>query len=365
MREIAFSFQLPISDLHPTPMNETTHLTLPITGMTCANCSATIERNLKKMPGVADATVNYATEKASVTFDPAQVSQDQMRALIGDLGYGVATAKIEIPVSGMTCANCSATIERNLKKMPGVVSANVNYATERAAVEFIPTIVGYNEFKQKIVDVGYGVIESSGADRASLQDVESQAREKEIAQQRRLLIVGVILTAPIFIIAMAMMLGLLPEAMWLNWLLFALATPVQFYVGGQYYVGGYKALKNGSANMDVLIALGSSAAYFYSVAVLLFPGLGGVVYFETSALIITLIRMGKYLEAVAKGRTSAAIKALMGLRPKTARVVRDGVEQDIPIDDVRVGDTVIVRPGEKLPVDGVVLDGGRRWTSRC
>ena len=336
-------------------MNETQHVTLPITGMTCANCSATIERNLKKLSGVVSATVNYASEKANVTFDPGVVGEGQMRALIDDLGYGVATAKIEIPVSGMTCANCAMTIERNLKKLPGVTSVSVNYANERASVEFIPTLAGYNDFKQKIIDVGYGVIEGSGT--KTPEDAEAQAREAEIAQQQRLLWTGVALTTPTFLLGMGMMVGWLPHAPGLNWLLFALATPVQFYVGWQYYVGGYKALKNGSANMDVLIAMGSSVAYFYSVAVLLFPQLGHVVYFETSAMIITLIRVGKYLEAVAKGRTSAAIKALMGLQSKTARVVRDMVEQDVPIEDVRVGDTVIVRPGEKIPVDGVVLDG--------
>ncbi len=332
------------------------HVTLPITGMTCANCSATIERNLKKMPGVTEVNVNYATEKASVAFDPARVNEGQMRALVGDLGYGVATGRIEIPVSGMTCANCAATIERNLKKVPGVVDANVNLATERASIEFIPTIAGYADFKKKIEDIGYGVIEAEGAGVAR-RDVEAEAREAEVARQRRLLTIGVALTIPIFLLSMGMMLGLIPHTAWVNWVLFALATPVQFYVGKQYYVGAYKALKNGSANMDVLIALGSSAAYFYSVAVLLFPTLGHMTYFETSALIITLILVGKYLEAVAKGRTSSAIKALIGLQPKTARVVRDGVETDVPVEDVRLGDTLIVRPGEKIAVDGVVMDG--------
>jgi Cu+-exporting ATPase len=336
-------------------MSDTRQISLPITGMTCANCSATIERNLKKMPGVADAAVNYASEKASVTYDPALASEAQMRALIGDLGYGVATARIEIPVTGMTCANCSATIERNLKKMPGVVNASVNLATERATVEFIPTLTGYGDFKRRIEEIGYGVVETRGLE--APEDAEAEAREREIAQQRRLLWTGVALTVPIFLLSMGMMLGRLMPPPWIDWLLFALATPVQFYVGWQYYVGGYKALKNGSANMDVLIAMGSSAAYFYSVAVLLLPQLGGAVYFETSALIITLIRVGKYLEAVAKGRTSSAIKALMGLRPKTARVIRAGQETDIRIEDVQVGDTVVVRPGEKIPVDGVVLDG--------
>ncbi len=337
-------------------MAETKQITLPIIGMTCANCSATIERNLRKMPGVAEASVNYATEKATVAFDPSQTTESAMTSLIGDLGYGVAAGKIEIPISGMTCANCSATIERNLKKMPGVVNATVNLATERASVEFIPTIVNYGDLKAKIVDLGYGVIESTTGGRPA--DVEAEARDREIAQQRRMLLVGIAFTIPVFLIGMANMLGLLMHAAWSNWLMFLLATPVQFYVGAQYYIGGYKALKNGSANMDVLIALGSSAAYFYSVAVLLFPAqLGHVVYFETSALIITLIKVGKYLEAVAKGRTSAAIKALMGLQAKTARVVRGGVEQDVPVEEVRPGDTLIVRPGEKLPVDGIVLDG--------
>ena len=263
--------------------------------------------------------------------------------------------QITFPVTGMTCANCSATIERNLKKLPGVVSANVNLATERATVDFVPTLVGYDDFKRRIEEIGYGVVETTGAARP--EDAEAQAREAEIAQQRRLLWMGVALTVPIFLLSMGMMLGLFPQAMAINWVMLLLATPVQFYVGWQYYVGGYKALRNGSANMDVLIAMGSSAAYFYSLAVLLFPQLGEVVYFETSALIITLIRAGKYLEAVAKGRTSAAIKALIGLRPKTARVVRDGAELDIPVEEVQVGDTVIVRPGERIPVDGVVLDG--------
>ena len=169
-------------------MADTKQITLPITGMTCANCSATIERNLKKMPGVAEVSVNYATEKATVAFDPGQTSASAMTSLIGDLGYGVAQGKIEIPISGMTCANCSATIERNLKKMPGVVNANVNLATERAHVEFIPTLVNYGDLKNKIVDLGYGVIEGSAGSRPA--DVEAEARDREIAQQKRMLIMA-------------------------------------------------------------------------------------------------------------------------------------------------------------------------------
>jgi P-type Cu+ transporter len=337
-------------------MSDTKMITLPITGMTCANCSTTIERNLKKQPGVNSASVNLANEKASIWYDPSALDEPKIRALIGDLGYGVASAKIELPVTGMTCANCSATIERNVRKMAGVVSASVNLATEKATIEFVPTLAAYDDFKRKIEALGYGVIDNRS--KSAPADVEAQARASEIARQRRLLRIGVALTVPVFLLAMSMMMGLLPMSGGFDWIMFLLATPVQFYVGWQYYTGGYKALKNGSANMDVLIALGSSAAYFYSVAVLLAGGrFGTVTYFETSALIITLIRFGKYLEAVAKGRTSAAIKALMGLRATTARIVRAGVEQDMPIDDVEVGDTVLVRPGEKIAVDGVVLDG--------
>jgi P-type Cu+ transporter len=305
-------------------MTETKHITLPITGMTCANCSATIERNLKKMPGVADVAVNYATEKATVAYDPTQTGEDAMRSLIGNLGYGVATAKLELPISGMTCANCAATIERNLKKMPGVVQASVNYATERATVDFIPTLVNYNDLKHKIVDVGYGVIEGQAGVQPA--DVEAQARDAES-----------------------------PAA--------ALATPVQFWAGWQFYRGAWANLKHGSANMDTLIAMGTSAAYFYSVAAILVPGLfmatGQMpeLYFETSSLIIGLILLGKFLEARAKGQAGDAIKKLMGMQPRTARVIRDGQEIDVPIESVQIGDVVLVRPGEKVPVDGVVLEG--------
>ena len=222
-------------------MADTKQITLPITGMTCANCSATIERNLKKMPGISEAAVNYATEKATVAFDPQQVGETQMRDLILDLGYGVASGKLEIPVSGMTCANCAATIERNLRKIPGVVEVNVNYATERATVEFIPTLVDYAAIRQKIVDVGYGVIEAAAGERPV--DVEGEARAREIAQQRRMLLAGIVLTVPVFVLGMLTMLGLLPHANWAKWAMFLLATPVQFYVGSQYYVGAYKALR--------------------------------------------------------------------------------------------------------------------------
>jgi Cu+-exporting ATPase len=338
-------------------------ITLPITGMHCANCSSTIERNLKKLDGVAEVNVNYATERATVTFDPSVLGDDAIVGRIKDVGYDVATAKVELPITGMTCANCVATVERTLNnKVPGVVAANVNFATEKATVEYIPGQVTRADMIAAIERVGYGVVE---ADAGQLEDAEQAAREAEIRDQTRKFWIGVLFSLPLFLLSMARDFGLLGA--WahqpgVNWVMLAMAAPVQFYVGWDYYVGSWKALRNGSANMDVLVALGSSVAFFYSVLVTIALTLGSTalgmhVYFETAAVIITLIKLGKVLEARAKGQTSAAIKKLMGLRAKTARVVRNGQEVDIPIEQVQVGDMVIVRPGEKIPVDGIVVEG--------
>jgi len=336
----------------------TKQVSLPITGMHCANCSLTIERNLKKLDGVAEANVNYANEKATVIFDPSVLDEEAVIARVRDVGYDVATARVELPITGMTCANCAATIERTLKrKVPGVVSAAANFASERASVEYIPGLVTRADLVAAIESIGYGVVEA--ADEEAMEDAERAAREAEIADQAQKFWVGVVFSLPLFLLSMSRDFGLLGDwahAAWVNWLFLALATPVQFYTGWDYYVGGFKSLRHGSANMDVLVAMGSSVAYVYSIVVML-GWVDGHVYFETSALIITLIKLGKMLEARAKGRTSEAIKRLMGLRPKTARVIRDGTEVEMPVAQVAVGDLVVVRPGERLPVDGVVVEG--------
>lgn len=345
-------------ELPETTIMTTKQVTLPVTGMTCANCSLNVERNLKRLAGVQDAAVNLATERASVTYDPAVVGEGQFLALIRNIGYDVATAKAELPITGMTCANCARTIERTLGRVGGVVSASANFASERASVEYLPGVVSLAAIQQAIRDVGYDVVVPDEGE--STEDVERAARAAEIRDQTRKFWVGVGFTLPLFLLSMARDFGLLGawgHQPWVNWLFLILATPVQFYVGWDYYVGGFKSLRAGSANMDVLVAMGSSVAYFYSLAVLLFPGLGDHVYFETSATIITLIKLGKMLEARAKGRTSEAIKKLMGLRPKTARVVRDGAEVDVPVESVTLGDVMVVRPGERLPVDGIVVEG--------
>jgi len=334
-------------------------VTFPITGMHCANCVATVERSLKKAEGVADAAVNFATEQATVTFDPALVKPAELVHQVEDAGYGVVTARVELPITGMTCANCAATVERTLnRKVPGVVQADVNFASERATVEYIPGAASVADMIRAVEAAGYGVVQAAAQDQ--LEDVEAQARQAEIADQTRKFWVGVIFALPLFLTSMARDFGLLgawSHAAWVNWLFLALATPVQFYTGWDYYVGSYHALRNRTANMDVLVAMGSTVAYLYSLVVLFFPAAGQHVYFETSAVIITLIKLGKLLEAQAKGQTGEAIRRLMGLRPKTARVVRDGVEIDVPIESVRVGDLVVVRPGERIPVDGIVVDG--------
>lgn len=342
-------------------------LTLPITGMTCANCVATVERNLKKLDGVQSAVVNLSSERATVDFDPSKLTLIDFISRVERAGYGVATGEADLIIKRLADDNDARRLEKALTSLDGVLEAQVNFTTEKARVKYVPTIITQAELRRAVAAAGFEALELGG----EAEDAEAKAREHEINEQRRLLIIGLIFTVPLFLFAMARDFGLLPDAFyamsamegmarvpaaWTNWLMLALATPVQFYVGWQYYVGAYKALRNKSANMDVLIAMGSSAAYFYSIPITL-GLLMGHVYYETAAVIITLIKLGKFLEARAKGRTSEAIKKLMGLRAKTARVIRDGEETEVSIDDVRVGDIVLVRPGEKIPVDGVVIEG--------
>lgn len=336
-------------------MNETKHVTLPVTGMTCANCVSTVERNLKKVQGVQLASVNLSSERASVEYDPSLANLGDLIARVQKAGYGVAAGEADLLIRRLSDDNDARRLEKSLQKLDGILEAQVNFASERARLSYIPTIISQSEIRSAVAAAGFEAVETGG----DVEDAERKARQAEIAQQRQYLIVGLIFTIPLFLFAMGRDLNLLPHWAhdpWANWMMLALATPVQFYVGWQYYVGAFKALRNGSANMDVLIAMGSSAAYFYSLPIV-FGLISGHVYLETAAVIITLIKLGKFLEARAKGRTSEAIKKLMGLRAKTARIVRDGQEMEIATDEVRVGDIVIVRPGEKIPVDGVVVEG--------
>ncbi len=352
-------------------MSEPKHLTLPITGMTCANCVAAVERNLKKLDGVSAAVVNLSSERATIEFDSAKQDLSTLIARVERAGYGIASGEADLMIKRLADDNDARRLEKALAKLEGVLEVQVTFATEKARLRYVPTIISQAEIRRAVTSAGFEALELGG----QAEDAEAKAREHEINSQRNLLSLGLLFTLPLFLLSMGKdfgwlpaffygpeyremfaMMGMYPGAWWFNWLLLVLAAPVQFYVGWQYYVGAYKSLRNGSANMDVLIAMGSSVAFLYSLPIT-FGWLEGHVYFETAAVIITLIRLGKFLEARAKGRTSEAIKKLMGLRAKTARIVRAGAEIEVPIDEVRVGDVVIVRPGEKIPVDGVVVDG--------
>ncbi len=336
-------------------MTSAKQLTLPITGMTCANCVATVERNLKKLDGVNSAVVNLSSERATVDFDSAKLGIPEMIARVQRAGYGIATGEAELIIKRLSDDNDARRLEKALLKLEGVIEAQVSYTSEKARARYIPTVVSQAEIRAAVRQAGFEAVELGG----EAEDAEAIAREREINEQYRLLVIGLIFTVPLFAFSMLRdfnLLGMWSHGEWVHYAMMLVAAPVQFYVGWQYYVGAYKSLRNGSANMDVLIAMGSSVAYIYSMFIT-FGVISGHVYFETAAVIITLIRLGKYLEARAKGRTSEAIKKLMGLRAKTARVVRDGLEVELPVDEVRVGDVVLVKPGETIPVDGVVVEG--------
>src|SRR4051794_7547545 len=332
-----------------------------ITGMTCAACATRIEKGLKKMDGVQDANVNLALEKAMVKFDPAVMNPSDITNKVKDLGYDVITDTLELEITGMTCAACSTRVEKGLNKMDGVLEANVNLALERATIEYNPTAISAKDLIKKVEDLGYGAMVKTEENEKEAVDY----RQKEIEKQQGKFLFAAILSLPL-LWAMAGHFSFtsflwVPDAFMNPWVQLALATPVQFFIGKQFYVGAYKALKNKSANMDVLVVLGTSAAYFYSIY-LSIQTIGSDahsvgLYFETSAVLITLIILGKLFEAKAKGRSSEAIKKLMGLQAKTATVIRNGEETTIPLEDVVTGDTLLVKPGEKVPVDGEVLEG--------
>lgn len=335
-----------------------------LSGMSCAACAARIEKGLNKVPGVAQATVNFAVEKATVEFDPQAVTEEMIEETVKNLGYEVirektsSEAHINLKITGMSCAACSARIEKVLNKMDGVQNAGVNLAGETASVTYDSAKVKAADIIKAVENLGYG---AKRAEEVS-PDREKEEREKEIKRLRRELIISAVLSSPLIL---AMVLALIKvDAPFLHQEYFQLviATPVQFLIGFRFYKNAFYALRAKSANMDVLIAMGTSAAYFFSLYNVFYQEMAhGMamkdLYFEAAAVIITLVLLGKYLEAVAKGKTSEAIKKLMGLQAKTARVVRNGEEIDIPVEEVEVGDVIVVRPGEKVPVDGKILEG--------
>jgi Cu+-exporting ATPase len=378
-----------------------------VTGMTCASCSAVIEKVVARLAGVDTVTVNLATEKMSVRFDPSVVDEAGIAAAVKKAGYGAIpldapkaapvaaaptaqaasaapaaksanTGTVTLGLIGMTCSSCATVIEKSLIKVTGVQSASVNLAAETATVVFDPAVVGLDALIGAVKGAGYDAVlrvEAGAATDAAAEDPQRVAQIKHTKHQQWLFGFSLLLSVPAFLISMVPpFMTVVPAgvATWLattfggawdpmmvlKYMAFALITPVQFYAGAQFYKGFWHALKRRSGNMDTLIAIGTSAAYFYSVAATFVPSLQAEpVFYETAGLLITFVILGKLLEARAKGKTSDAIKKLMGLAAKTARVVRGGVEADIPVEQVVAGDIVVVRPGEKVPVDGLVIEG--------
>jgi P-type Cu+ transporter len=342
-----------------------TRIDLAIAGMSCASCASHIQESLSGLKGIESASVNFASGKATIFYDPSVVSVGDFISLIKDQGYDVPVTKVLLPVKGMSCASCVATVQESLSAVPGVLSASVNFATEKATVEYLSSQAGIRDFRKAVTDAGYELLETvKGED-----IVEKEQREREAAylSLKNKVITGAVLTIPIFLLMQWNSLGLsklieIPQQV--NFFLqMMLATPVQFWIGRQFYTGAVAAARHRTTNMNTLIAVGTSAAYVYSIIATFFPSVFEIkgymahVYFDTSATIIVLILLGRLFEARAKGQTSEAIKKLIGLQAKTARIIRNGKETDMPVEEVEAGDVILVRPGEKVPVDGVILEG--------
>ncbi|MCT2536097.1 heavy metal translocating P-type ATPase [Aquibacillus koreensis] len=335
----------------------TKHINFGITGMTCAACSTRIEKSLNKMDGV-NANVNLAMEKAAIEYQEDKVTARDLSERIEKLGYGVHREQVEFDIYGMTCAACSTRIEKVLNKMEGV-EASVNLTTEKGMVAYQPGLVRVEQIQEKVAKLGYEAKLSQN------REEQKNHKETEIQRQKVKLIISTILSLPLLYAMVGHLpwdLGIpMPMLLMDPWVQFLFATPVQFYVGWQFYVGAYKNLKNKTANMDVLVAGGTSAAYFYSlvegIRATIIPTYVPHLYYETSAVLITLILVGKLFESMAKGRTTAAISKLLSLQAKDATVIRDGEEVNVPLEQVAVGDQLVVKPGEKIPVDGIIVSG--------
>lgn len=346
--------------------------TLNITGMTCAACARAVERSVGKIDGVESANVNLATEKLSVEYDEDKVDISRIIEAVEKAGYGaeeeesLSIRDISIPIEGMTCTACAKAVERAINKLPGIKEVNVNFATEKARVVYDSSEVRISEIKSAILKAGYKALEIEAVEQA---DVERARREKEVSILRTKFIIAVIFAAPLLYIAMGHMMGLpipeiiRPEKYPLNFAIAQLLLTIPIIaVGYRFYTVGFSKLFRFEPNMDSLIAVGTSAAFLYGIYAIFQIIRGNTdyamnLYFESAGVIIALILLGKYLEAIAKGKSSEAIRKLAGLSPKTAIVIQDGKEIVIPIEEVEVGDILLVKPGDRIPVDGVVVEG--------
>ncbi len=340
-------------------------INIPVTGMSCTVCAGHIEEALRATNGVNNASVNFAAEKAIVAYDPSLVSIADLSAVIKEQGYGVKTSTIQLPITGISCAACVSNIEQTLRSHDGVLSALVNFGTEKATIEYFPSLAGIRDFRKAVRDAGYDIVEAEKGE--DVVEKEQSEREGAYRQLKAKVVSGAALAVPLMVLMQWHHIGLsriVDLPMQTNFIIqLLLATPVQFWIGRQFYAGAFAAARHGTTNMNTLIAVGTSSAYLYSIVATFFPrvfeikGYSAEVYFDTSATIIVLILLGRLFEARAKGQTSEAIKKLIGLQPKTAKVLRGDIEVDIPVGDVEIGDLLIVRPGEKIPVDGIIREG--------
>ena len=341
---------------------ETKKAVIPVKGMTCVNCAAAIQKDISKLVGVQSANVNYANEKAVVEFDPTQIGLEQFITSIQDSGYRAVTETVTIPIIDLDVSR-SRELERTARAVEGVLKAVVNPTAGTVDTTYVPGQTGLRDIRRAVEKAGFRLPQQTEG--RSAMDIEKEARMREFAELRNKLVVSAVLSTLIMIGSFQDMIPgivLLPrQTMW--YVLFLLTTPVQFWAGRHFYQNAWASIKHGSTNMNTLIVVGTSAAYLYSAMLTFFPaalghhGAHGGAYYDTAAMIITLILLGKFLEARAKSHAGDAIKKLMGLQPRTARVVREGREQDILIEDVETGDLVVVRPGEKIPVDGTIRSG--------
>lgn len=364
---------IPLGNSTLSPVARSDHSTIrkiefTVGGMSCASCVRRIQDGLQNLEGVIEASVNFAAEDARVNFDSEKVSVSSLVSTVQDLGYQVDLVSGRFPIMGMSCAACVRRVENALRAISGVVNAEVNFSAESATIDFLPGTTSPDEFKRALEDAGYQMIvlqdSDLGEDRVEIE------RTKAFQKLKTKFIAGLILSVPVLVLGHWGQLGLnsfYPIPNQINALLqLVLAVPVQFWVGLQFYQGAWAALKHKTSDMNTLIAIGTSAAFFYSLVATLVPSFLDVpgfqvhVYFDTAVAIILLIMLGRVLEAKAKGKTSDAIRKLIGLQPKTARVVRENSEQDVPLGQLRIGDVVVVRPGEKVPVDGTIIEG---WSS--
>jgi Cu+-exporting ATPase len=335
-------------------------INLPVSGMSCASCAATVEKALRNTPGVLNSAVNYATHQAKVEYDPDSTPLSVLVQSVKSVGYDIPVAELPLKIEGMHCASCVNRVERAIQNIPGVISASVNLSLEEAKVNFIPELVTLSDIKSAIEDVGYNLIEAKEDENSDWGEKHRQASYHSLSRK---FFIAASFTIPIVILSMFDSFPFIrdiPQSY--RWhILFLLSIPVIFFSGAQFYQAAWKSMRHFAADMNTLIAIGTGSAFLYSILNTFFPALFPVgltyVYYDTATVIITLILFGRLLEARAKGKTSEAIKHLLGLQPKTARVVRQGRETDIPIEKVQVGDMIQVRPGEKIPVDGIVHQG--------